>query len=88
MLMTEQEAVKLISQLRELLALGGFHLTKWISSSREVLKTVPESELAKGVPSLDFDDEMMPAERALGVLWDIMADAFTLDVHVKEKPWT
>ncbi|XP_033642413.1 uncharacterized protein LOC117302547 [Asterias rubens] len=84
---TEQEAISLVRQLREVLASGGFRLTKWISNSREVLRSVPESERAKGVPTLDLD-QTLPAERALGVLWDIESDAFTFNVSVTEKPLT
>ncbi|KAK3735155.1 hypothetical protein QZH41_020254, partial [Actinostola sp. cb2023] len=50
---TAPEAVRLVSQLRELLSKGGFHLTKWISNSKEVIDSVPASERAASVKDLD-----------------------------------
>ena len=44
---TTQKAINLVDQLRELLARGGFRLTKWCSNDREVLAAIPESERAK-----------------------------------------
>ncbi|XP_068726591.1 uncharacterized protein [Montipora capricornis] len=38
---TVPEAHRLLSQLSNLLAQGGFHLTKWISNCRAVLKSIP-----------------------------------------------
>ena len=77
---TGQAASSLISQLCQALSLGGFHLTKWLSNSRDALRAVPEADRAKGVPTVDMDREMLPTERALGVLWDTQADIFTFDV--------
>lgn len=61
----------LVDELRELLSRGGFNLTKWISNSREVLRTVPEVERSKEVKTLDLDQELLPAERTLGELWQV-----------------
>ena len=68
---TTEEAVTLVDELRELLSRGGFNLTKWISNSREVLRTVPEVERSKEVKTLDLDQELLPAERTLGELWQV-----------------
>ncbi|XP_038058753.1 uncharacterized protein LOC119730035 [Patiria miniata] len=85
---TSDEAIRLIDQLCSMLVLGGFKLRKWISNSREVLQTIPPSERTKTVLSLDLDRELLPTERALGVLWDVESDVFTFDVHVSSKPMT
>ena len=66
---TPEKAIKIISELRHLLSTGGFHLTKFLSNSREVMKTIPESERSKTMAELDLDMEDLPSERALGVLW-------------------
>ena len=84
---SEQHAVQLAADLSRLLNEGGFHLTKWISNSREVLKTIPEKEHAKGVPSLDLDRNL-PVERALGSVWDVETDCFGFDVTLRDKPNT
>ena len=58
----------LVEQSRELLAKGGFRLTKWYSNDREVLASIPESERAKSVVDLDMDK--LPTESALGLKWN------------------
>ena len=49
------EAITLVEQSRELLAKGGFRLTKWYSNDREVLASILESERAKSVVDLDMN---------------------------------
>ena len=61
----EDKAIQLVDQLRSLLSKGGFRLTKWISNSRRVIESVPESERATSVKDLDL--EHLPTERALGI---------------------
>ena len=51
----ECQAVRLARDLTDLLRRGGFHLTKWISNSSEVIKSIPESERAKTVTSIDLE---------------------------------
>lgn len=78
---TTEEATVLVSQLRELLARGGFRLTKWYSNEREVLATTPESERAKSVVNLAL--EKLPTETALGLKWNIEEDKFVWEVTEK-----
>ena len=40
----EDSAVSLVPKLGQLPSNGGFHLTKWVSNSPNVLATIPESE--------------------------------------------
>ncbi|XP_038062679.1 uncharacterized protein LOC119733173 [Patiria miniata] len=83
---TESEAIRLASQLIQLLAKGGFRLTKWVCNSRDVLVTIPAEERAPSVVKLDFDH--LPVERTLGVRWDVEADKFGFEAAVKCKPAT
>ena len=83
-----QVAIRLISELSELLRLGGFHLTKWICNDRTVMKTVIESERAKVIKGLDLTCEKLPTERALGLVWDVETDTFGFSTVVKDKPPT
>ena len=53
-----------MQQLTDLLSKGGFHLTKRVSSHREVLESIPVAERSPSVMSLDLDD--LPIDRALG----------------------
>lgn len=82
----EQEAIQLVDELRRLLAAGGFRLTKWLSNSRHVLDSIPESERAGSVKTLDLDH--LPIERALGVHWDVQSDTLGFKIAIKEKPPT
>ncbi|XP_028417119.1 uncharacterized protein LOC114541385 [Dendronephthya gigantea] len=82
----EEEAVNLAKKLRELLARGGFKLTKWLSNSRKVVESLPESERASVVKNLDFDCWSM--ERALGVQWNITSDKFGFTIVIKDRPAT
>ena len=70
----EDNAVKLAAELRSLLALGGLNLTKWLSNSKKVIESLPESERAAQVKDLDFDKAHI--ERALGVRWNVASDTF------------
>ena len=82
----EDEAVDLARQLRELLARGGFKLTKWLSNSRKVMESLPESERASVLKSLDFNS--WAVERALGVQWNISSDQFGFKIAIKDRPAT
>lgn len=82
----EDEAVKLAKQLRELLARGGFKLTKWLSNSRKVIESLPESERASLLKNLDFDS--WSVERALGVQWNISSDQFGFKIVTNDRPAT
>ena len=62
-----ERAVQVSKQLQELLARGGFELTKWISNSRSVLSAFPVEERAPTIKSLDLKSESLPIDRALGI---------------------
>jgi len=64
---TEEKAIHLADQPRHLLTRGGFRLTKWVSNSQEVSKSIPEEERAKDFKTLDFNYEILPTEWALGM---------------------
>ena len=82
---TEDRAVRLAKDLRDMLRRGGFNLSKWISNSRKVLDSVPLPERAKGVKNLDLSKDHLPVERALGVGWDTETDKFVFKVSPKVK---
>ena len=76
------------AQLRRLLMLRGFHLTKWTSSSRRVLQSIPEEHRGKEVKKIDIDHGDLPRERALGVSWLINDDVLALSVGSKTPVYT
>ena len=51
---SEDQAIQLQSELRDLLSRGGFHLMKFMSNSKRVLESVPESERALSAKNLDL----------------------------------
>lgn len=71
---TSEEAIDLAHGVREVLSKGGFNLTKWMSNDRDVLNTIPEEHRAKGVKNLNLNDDDLPTERTLGVVWDVECD--------------
>ena len=70
------EATNLAKELIEILATGGFRLTKWMSNSREVLTAIPSCEVA--CSTVDLDRNELPQERALGVKWCVEQDSLCL----------
>lgn len=72
------EAIGLVSQLRHQLEKVGFCLTKWCSNSREVMKTIPKTERARGVKDLELD--RLSTESTLDVKWNTEEDKFVWDV--------
>jgi len=66
-------------QLAEMLNLGVFHLTKWISYEKDVIAQIPELDRASSVKVMD-ENIIMPVERALDVSWDTNSDCFVYEV--------
>jgi hypothetical protein len=85
---TVSRTIPLVQDLRDLLTKGGFHLTKWISNSRELLTSIPKEERAKEVKDLDLDQDKLPIERALGIQWSAESDKFCFKIVIKERPPT
>ena len=81
-----EEAIDKGNQLRHLLSLGGFRLTKWVSNSREVIHSIPESERATTVKLLSMEE--LPVERALGMKWNTETDRFEFGIAIKDRPAT
>ena len=83
---TAQEAIKLYSELSEILKKGGFTLRKYRSNSQQVLKKIPK-ELREKMPTkemIDCHSESYP--KALGVVWDSVEDTMCTDVTYLGKP--
>ena len=85
---TTSQAVEITKELQELLAKGGFQLTKVMSNEREVLNAFPPEHRAPAVKDLDLNLNSLPMDRALGIHWDMEADTFNLVVSDKSHPET
>ena len=78
---SDDQAVRLALQLIDLLSRGAFRLTKFVSSSKDVLAKVPSENRAN--PSLNLDLDDLPVERVFGVLWDAERDTLVIKSVVK-----
>ncbi|XP_062283902.1 uncharacterized protein LOC133988306 [Scomber scombrus] len=84
----EEEALTLAKDLTALCATGGFKLNKWVSNSRALILSIPEEDRAKEVKDLDFEQDFLPVERALGVQWCLETDSFRFKIQLPEKTLT
>ena len=67
---------------------GGFRSTKFVSSSKELLMSIPQKDRRQEAPDKRLLETIPDNERALGVLWNIKDDKLGFQVHMKEKPLT
>ena len=74
----EAEAVVLADSLMKICIEGGFNLTKWSSNSRHVLSSIPVKDRAKEIKAIDIDEDQIPTERTLGVLWSAETDTLSV----------
>ena len=72
---TEQEGVRLLSQLRQLLAIGSFRITKIISNRKLILSNCPAQDLMAGV---DLSCGELSLHKDLGVYWETSDSKSTL----------
>ena len=85
---TEESAIDLVKTVREMGALGGFKLMKFISNCRRVLETIPIEDHAKDLKDLDLKFDSLPTERALCILWNIENDTPEFKITLVEEPLT
>ncbi|XP_046551173.1 uncharacterized protein LOC124260894 [Haliotis rubra] len=84
----ETQAVRVVKEVTDLCHKYGFRLTKWISNSHDVMKSIPSEERAKDVKQLNLDCGDLPSERALGVFWFVESDTLGFQIQSKHKPNT
>lgn len=79
---TEEQARKLISEVRHIQSRGGFQLG-WASNNETVLADIPKDARAEGHVELNFDQTV---ERVLGLSWSPKEDTFKFDIRLKKIP--
>ncbi|XP_013415996.1 uncharacterized protein LOC106177694 [Lingula anatina] len=79
-------AISLSHELVDLLSIGGFRLTKWVSNSRDVLSSLPASEVV--IKNFDLYMDAMPSQQVLGFIWDTNEDAITFRTLQSNPPAT
>lgn len=83
---TEEEAIQLVSEARQLCSTGKLRIHKFISNRQNVLATIPKEECAEVVRNQDLAMSEPQIERALGVEWCVASDQFQFRVLVKVRP--
>jgi len=83
---TAQEAIDILKETRAALGSFNIRLHKISSSSPEVLRAFPPSELNESLSSKTFNH--LDAQRTLGVEWNPSSDSFVVRTNVPSKPYT
>ena len=84
---SEDDAINLIKNVRSMCNEEGFNLTKFVSSRKKVLHSIPETFRRNDVKGKDLGCKL-PDEQALGILWNVEADTLGFKIAIKEKPLT
>ena len=85
---TESAAIDLLKRTCASLAESNLKLHKIAPNSVAVMRAFEPEELASDIRDLGLDDETLPAQRSLGLCWDVNTDMFTFKVAVTDKPYT
>ena len=59
---SEEEVVELVKDVKLMCNSGGFHLTKFLKNSKEVLEAVPACDRRKSVVEYNFNNQSLPTE--------------------------
>ena len=82
---TVEKALKMILDVDNICASGGWNLTKIVSSRKEILESIPVAKRAKEFQSLDISGMGLPIERALGIIWNVVNDTLGFRIQFSEK---
>ena len=75
-----QQAIELVKNAQASLATANLRLHKVVWNSVEVMEAFPAEDRAKDMRDLDLRHDSLPAQRSLGVFWNLEMDAFTFKV--------
>ena len=67
-----------------MLATANLRLHKVVSNSVEVMEAFPAEDRGKDLSDLDLHRDSLPAQRSLGVYWNLEEDAFTFRVALPD----
>lgn len=75
---TISEGQRVCQQITDLLASGGFHLRKWASNNREIIKHLPENLLdERTIFEIDSNSAVI---KTLGLKWNVSNDVFLFTI--------
>ena len=75
---------QLIKEIIEIIKLGGYRLTKFVSNDPELLKNVPEDLISPSV-NIRMDDGQCHSTKALGIIWNTKDDVWTFLPNINKK---
>ncbi|XP_052818526.1 uncharacterized protein LOC128244575 [Mya arenaria] len=67
---------------------GNIRLHKIASNNVAVMHAFPQEDLGGDLKSLDLSVDPLPAQRSLGLAWDLKKDAFIFNIEMENKPFT
>ncbi|KAA0202578.1 hypothetical protein HAZT_HAZT012205, partial [Hyalella azteca] len=73
---SEDVSLRRLQEIKTTLAQRGFRLTGFSSNSKGILEKIDAEDLSSKLKSIDFYDENLPLERALGIIWKTNEDFF------------
>lgn len=82
---TAEQGIQLAKEARELCAIGGLRLHKFVSNNHDVLSSIPASEHAESMDTKNLAFGEKETERALGIHWNIRKDCFTFNITPKDQ---
>ena len=80
---SEEDALRLALELKQLCSKGGFNLTKFSSNSVTMLQSLDRQDRAKSLKDVIPGVDPLPVQRALGVLWDQETDELGFYVNLE-----
>ena len=83
-----EEAQSLVKEVSDICAEGGFNIEKFVSNNRDVLNSIAEEKRAKSYQQIDLTSTELPADRTLGMIWNVEEDCFEFNVQLQDKPVT
>ena len=87
-LLSTQGATDLVKSAQATLATANLRFHEVVSYSVEVMEAFLAEDRAKDVRDLDLCHDSLPAQRLLGVSWDLETDGFTFKVSLPDNPFT
>lgn len=85
---SEDRLIDVASKVKALCLEGGFKLTKFVSNSKRLLKSLEEIDRGKAVMKLDLCYDSLPMEKVLGLSWDVVSDTLSVAVNNMVRPST
>ena len=70
------------------MATSNLRLQKVASNSTAVMKAFSAEDRVKDVRDLDLRQDTLPAQRTLGVQWNVQKDTLTFSVSSPDRPFT